>query len=425
MEKIFFETESFKNQFNNFDFDKVLQQHTTPFFLYSGEALEARYEFIKNCITWKDVSVFYAMKANYNPDILTLLMRAGCGIDAVSPAEVFLALRCGFAPDKIIFTSNNSTSDEIDEVHATGVLINIDSLSRLEKFGIAHPGSDVCLRFNCDVVAGEHPHIMTGGTKTKFGILLSDKARALEICSRCNLTVVGVHNHTGSGIADKAKLIESMKNLLAIVTPKDFPDLEFADFGGGFKVPYHPDEKEVDYNSLGSAMGEIFAEFCASFGRELRLYIEPGKFITSDCGLFIVQVNTLKDNRGRLIAGVNSGFPHLIRPILYHAYHHIVNLSNPAGKQKVYDICGNICESGDCFAVDREIAEIREGDYLAIMNAGAYCHAMASVYNLRPLPAEVFCYKGKMSGSRALSNRELADSIFDRHKGSAFTFQNI
>jgi len=417
MEKIFFETESFKNSFNEVNIDEILHQRQTPFFLYSGEALEARYVFIKNCIQWKDVSVFYAMKANYNPDILGLLMRAGCGIDAVSPAEVFLALRCGFAPEKIIFTSNNTTSAEIDEIYETGVLINIDSLSRLEKFGNAHRGAKICLRFNCDVVAGEHPHIMTGGTKTKFGILLSDKTRALEICGRYNLTVTGVHNHTGSGIADKSKLIESMKNLLSILTPQDFPDLEFADFGGGFKVPYHPGEKEVDYDSLGSAMGELFTDFCAGFGRDLHLYIEPGKFMTSDCGLFIVQVNTLKDNRGRLIAGVNSGFPHLIRPILYHAYHHIVNLSNPAGEQKVYDVCGNICESGDCFAVDREIAEIREGDYLAIMNAGAYCHAMASVYNLRPIPAEVFLYKGSISASGAISNRGLADAIYDNYYG--------
>ncbi|MBN1501308.1 MAG: diaminopimelate decarboxylase [Spirochaetes bacterium] len=375
------------------DLTEALKRYETPFFLYSGESIINRYNFIKQFIKWKNIKIFYAMKSNYHPQILEILRNEGCGIDAVSPAEVFLALKCGFTPDRVIFTSNNSTDEEISEISRTGVLINIDSLSRLEKYGRKYQGTDICLRFNTDVVAGEHSHIQTGGPKTKFGILLSDVEKVLQICGKYSLKVIGVHKHAGSGISDKSKFIQSMKNLLSIALKENFPDLKFIDLGGGFKVKYHPEEADVDYDEFGETAGNVFKEFCDNYGRQLSLYIEPGKFLTSEAGIFLVQVNTLKKNKERNIAGVNSGFTHLMRPVLYNAYHHIINISNPDGELRVYDICGNICESGDCFAVDRLIPEIREGDFLAIMNAGAYCFSMASIYNMRPLPREIFFIK--------------------------------
>jgi len=209
-------------------------------------------------------------------------------------------------------------------------------------------------------------------------------------------------------------VFQSMKNIMAIATAKNFPKLKFLDFGGGFKVPYEPNEIPIDYLEMGAEITRLFSEYCTEYGRELEMYFEPGKYIVAEAGYLLVEVNTIKDNNGRIIVGCNSGFPQLIRPMLYDAYHHIVNLSNPHGEPKLYDICGNICETGDRFAEQREIAEIREGDILSIENSGAYCYSMGSVYNLRPMPAEVVASQGKLKLVRkALTNEALIDSILN------------
>ena len=247
---------------------------------------------------------------------------------------------------------------------------------------------------------------------SKFGILLEDVHKAVAIAKENNIRIVGLHEHTGSGLADTGKVFESMENLLKIVNPVDFPDLEFIDFGGGFKARYSPDEAVIDYVEFGKKAIEMFKEACDSYGSKLKLYFEPGKYTVAESGCMVIQVNTIKNNKGRLIVGTNSGFPHLIRPVFYDAYHHVVNLSNPSGEPKVYDIYGNTCESGDCFAKEREIQEIRVGDYLAIMNAGAYCRSMASEYNLRPLPSEYLVYNEELiTSKKKLTHEELADRI--------------
>ncbi|MHA1820653.1 MAG: diaminopimelate decarboxylase, partial [Promethearchaeota archaeon] len=261
---------------------------------------------------------------------------------------------------------------------------------------------------------GENEKVQTAGALTKFGILMEDIDKAKEIINKYNLKVIGIHEHTGSGIAETEKVFQSMKNTLSIAKKEDFPDLQFIDFGGGFKVPYHPEEKRIDYKSFGREIVRIFKEFCDDYGRELEMYFEPGKYIVAESGYLVLQVNTLKNNRGRLIAGTDSGFSHLIRPMLYDAYHHIINITNPEGTIKKYDICGNICESGDCFAFQRDIAELHEGDIIAVQNAGAYCYSMASIYNLRPLPPEVLVENKKPRLVRKrMSNDELAEYIYN------------
>ena len=270
----------------------------------------------------------------------------------------------------------------------------------------------MCLRINPDVQAGENIKVATAGALSKFGILLEDVHKAISIAKENNIKIVGLHEHTGSGLSDTGKVFESMENLLRIVNKTDFPDLEFIDFGGGFKARYSPDEAIIDYVEFGKKAIEMFAATCESYGSKLKLYFEPGKFTVAESGCMIIQVNTIKNNKGRLIVGTNSGFPHLIRPVFYDAYHHVVNLSNPNGQAFVYDIYGNTCESGDCFAKEREIQEIRVGDYLAIMNAGAYCRSMASEYNLRPLPAEYLIYNDELiTSKKKLTHEELADRI--------------
>lgn len=384
----------------------------TPFYIYDMNYIINKYERLKKCFPYKGVRVFYAMKANFNPHILKIMKENNFCLDTVSPAEVILAKKIGFDSKNILFTANNMTDAEMQVVKEQGVLFNIDSLYRLEAYGKAYPGSEVCLRMNPDVVAGENAKVATGGDLSKFGILLGDVQKAIAIAREYQLKIVGLHEHTGSGISDTGKVFESMKNLLAIVNPTDFPDLEFVDFGGGFKVPYEPDEKENDYEAFGEKALALFKEHCDKYGKELKMYFEPGKFTVADSGCMVVQANTVKNNKGRLIVGTDSGFPHLIRPVLYGAYHHVVNLSNPKGEEKIYDIYGNTCESGDCFAMQRSLPEIRPGDYLAIMNAGAYCRAMASEYNLRPLPAEYVIYNEEViTAKKKLTHEELAERI--------------
>ena len=324
----------------------------------------------------------------------------------------FWRLKLVLLPKNIIYTANNVTDDEVRQVKESGVLMNIGSLSRLEKFGKEFPGSEICLRFNPDVVDGAHAKIMTGGDLTKFGILLQDVDVVKEIVAKYNLKVVGLHEHTGSGLQHTSSVFKSMENLMAIATPENFPELRFMDFGGGFKVPYEPDEKKVDYVKMGAEITRLFSEFCEKYGRELEMYFEPGKFIVAESGYMLVTVNTIKENKGRLMVGCNSGFPQLIRPMFYEAYHHIVNLSNPDAAIDTYDICGNICETGDLFAERREMAQIREGDVLSIENAGAYCYSMGGVYNLRAMPSEVFVKDGEAKLARkGLKTSELIDMI--------------
>jgi len=387
-------------------------KYGTPLFVYDGDMIVQRYNDLYNYIKWPQLKIHYAMKANYNFNLLKMLNEAGASLDTVSPAEVLLALKAGFPKERIIYTANNMTAPEVDEVVKHGVLMNIGSLSELERFGSKYSGSRICLRFNPDVVDGEAAGLMTAGDLAKFGILLKDIEKAKAIVSKYNLNVIGLHEHTGSGLQHTESVFKSMKNIMALATPANFPDLEFLDFGGGFKVPYKPDEKRVDYVAMGAEITRLFSEFCKNYGKELKMYFEPGKFIVAEAGYLLVEVNTLKDNNSRLIAGCNSGFPQLIRPVFYGAYHEVLNLSNPGGTPKVYDVCGNICETGDRFAEQRELPEISEGDILAIKNAGAYCYAMGGVYNLRPMPAEVLVYKGRAElARRKLSNAELVNSI--------------
>ncbi len=394
----------------------LCKKQGTPFFVYDIDIALARYREIDQAILWPKKKTHYAMKANYNVDLLKALKGAGAGIDAVSAAEVILALRLGFKPRDILYTANSMSDDDMRFVNKLGVLLNIDSLSCLERFGKLFPGSDVCVRFNPDVIAGENEKVQTSGDTTKFGIHVEEAPKVLKIAKAHKLKIVGLHEHIGSGIDNTAKFSKGMDDLLKLALCGEFTDLRFMDFGGGFKAPYHPGEKRIDYAAFGKKVTKKFAAFCKQYGRELELYFEPGKYVAAECGMLVVRANTVKRNRHKLIAGTDSGFGHLIRPVLYGAYHHIVNLSNPKGKPKSYDICGNICESGDLFAQNRKIPEIREGDYLGILNAGAYCFSMASIYNLRPLPSELIVHNGKASvSSKALSPEELADEIIKKY----------
>ncbi|MBT7903197.1 diaminopimelate decarboxylase [Candidatus Woesearchaeota archaeon] len=410
---------------------EAAQKFKTPLYVYDGNLIKTRYRELNhslNCATDVKTKLFYAMKANYNPSILKLLLNEGAGIDAVSPAEVMLALEVGFFPNQILFTANKITDEEMRLVKSTGVLFNIGSISRLKKYCKEFPKSSVCIRFNPMIVAGETEKVRTGGENSKFGIFISQLDQVLEITRSADVKIVGVHEHTGSGIPEMVQMKAGMQNLLDIVTPKNFPDLIFVDFGGGFKVPYTPGEEKINYDLFGKDATQIFLnrtkDFYTQFNRRIEMWFEPGKYLVAESGNLLVEVTAIKHNPHKTFAGTNSGFPQLIRPMFYQAYHHIINLTANQDNQRrnncdeiskqihQYDIVGNICESGDCFGVNREMEEIHEGDILSIQTAGAYCYSMGSVYNLRVMPAEVMFLNNSITLIRKrLTEQELVAQI--------------
>lgn len=334
----------------------------------------------------------YAAKALNNISILRLMNSLGSGLDTVSIQEVQLGLHAGFTPEDIIFTPNGVSLEEIEQAAALGVQINIDNLSILEQFGSKHPDIPVCIRINPHVMAGGNSNISVGHIDSKFGISIHQIPHILRIVDLTQMKVNGIHMHTGSDILDIDVFLYASEILFD--TAMHFKDLEFLDFGSGFKVPYKENDIQTNIEELGEKLGGRFNEFCKRFGRPLTLAFEPGKFLVSEAGYFLAKVNVVKQTTSTVFAGVDSGFNHLIRPMLYGSTHQIENLSNPNGKERYYSVVGYICET-DTFGSNRRIREITEGDILCFRNAGAYCFTMASNYNSRYRPAEVLWMDGQ------------------------------
>jgi len=329
--------------------------------------------------------LLYAMKANPHPAIAKIILDEGIHMETVSAGEVKIAETIGV--EDSFFTANNMTDDEMMTVGIGSAMMNIGELSRLEKLGKAFPGKSVSIRMNPNVGAGHHEHVVTAGADAKFGCQLDDVPEILEIAKRHDLKIVGLHQHIGSGFLDMEKFEEAISQILPLA--KHFEHLEFVNVGGGLGVAYQPGERSIDFEVFQNVVVRSLKAFQASMEREVEIWFEPGRYLTAESGVLLIQVNTLKTLGDRVFVGTNSGFNHLLRPAMYQAYHGIYNLSNPEGQGKTYSIAGNICESGDLFAKDREIQEIREGDILAVLDTGAYGMSMASTYNSRMLPAEV------------------------------------
>jgi diaminopimelate decarboxylase len=373
---------------------KVAEKFDSPVYVYNAEKIISQYKRLVNAFKPIDIKVKYACKALNNTSILKLLKNEGSGLDTVSINEVKLGLRAGFQADEIIFTPNCVAFEEIQEAVSLGVHINIDNISILEQFGSAY-GNEVpcCVRLNPHILAGGNNKISTGHIDSKFGISIHQLRHVLRIIKTYGMQINGLHMHTGSDILDSGVFLQGAEILFDAA--KDFPDLKFIDFGSGFKVAYKPNDITTDIEELGRALGERFLVFCKEYGRDLELWFEPGKYIVSESGSFLVKANIIKQTTATVFVGVDSGLNHLIRPMLYDSYHHITNISNPDGKERIYTIVGNICET-DTFAWDRKLHEVREGDILCFNNAGAYGITMSSNYNARFRPAEVLIHKGQM-----------------------------
>jgi diaminopimelate decarboxylase len=368
----------------------LAEEFGTPLYVYHAEKIKQQYEKLTQAFQRTNAVFFYACKALTNINILRYIKSLGANIDCSSINEVKLALHAGFTPDRILYTSNGIAFSEVQEAKELGVIINIDSISNLEKFGLEYGHSyPVGLRLRPNIMAGGNLKISTGHAKSKFGIPVEHIDQVVKVVEQYNICIHDLHIHTGSEIKDVEVFVKGIEVLFDIIP--HFKELKFIDLGGGFKVPYQEGDTETDMNLLAQRVEELFAAHPEA--SKLQVWFEPGKFLVSECGYFITKVNVLKQTPAAEFVSVDSGFNHLIRPMFYDAYHHIENISHDA-KKKIYSVVGNICET-DTFAWDRELNEVREGDYLVFYNAGAYGFEMSSNFNSRLKPAEVFWKDGK------------------------------
>ncbi len=375
------------------DLVQLAETFGAPLYVYDAEKIATQYNRLTKAFSKvENLRINYAMKALSNLSILQLLKNMGSGLDTVSIQEVLLGLHTGYEADKIFFTPNGVSLEEIEAVAAMGVQINIDNLSVLEQFGTKYPTTPVCIRINPHVMAGGNSNISVGHIDSKFGISIHQLPHLIRIVENTKMNIVGIHMHTGSDILDIEVFLYAAEILFDAA--KNFKNLDFLDFGSGFKVPYKKNDIETDIEELGKKLTKRFNNFCAEYGKNLTLIFEPGKFLVSEAGHFLAKVNVVKQTTSTVFAGVDSGFNHLIRPMLYGAQHHIENISNPKGKERFYSVVGYICET-DTFASNKKIAEIKEGDILCFKNAGAYCFSMSSNYNSRYKPAEVLWLNGE------------------------------
>ncbi|SNR34208.1 diaminopimelate decarboxylase [Lutibacter agarilyticus] len=371
----------------------LTEKYGSPLYVYDANIIESQYHRMVNAFSSvKSLNINYAVKANSNINILKVLKNLDAGVDCVSIQEVLLAIEAGFEVNKIFFTPSGISIEEMEKATALGVQITLDSLSVTQKFGEKHPNIPICLRINPHVMAGGNHKISVGHIDSKFGISIHQIEDVKKIISETGLKVIGIHMHTGSDIYNIEAFLTATEILLNTV--KEFDTIEFVDFGSGFKVPYKEGDIETNIEEMGETLSKRFNDFCTEYGRDLTLIFEPGKFLVSAAGCLLVKVNVVKPTPNIVFIGVDSGLNHLLRPMMYDSYHHITNISNPEGKEKIYDIVGYICEN-DTFGSNRSISKISENDILCIHNAGAYSFSMASNYNSRYRPAEVMVYNGE------------------------------
>lgn len=372
---------------------ELANKYGSPLYVYDTNKIALQYNRLTNAFCdVKNLKLNYAVKALSNINILKFFKNLGAGLDTVSHQEVQLGLTTGIDPKKIIFTPNGVSLQEIEEVAKLGVQINIDNLSILEQFGQKHPNIPVCIRINPHIMAGGNSKISVGHIDSKFGISIHQVPHIKRVVENTGMNINGIHMHTGSDILDIDTFLRATEILFDVA--KQFDNIDFIDFGSGFKVPYKEGDISTDIEQLGIQLSARFNQFCEEYGKEITLMFEPGKFLVSEAGVFLAKVNVVKQTTSTVFAHIDSGFNHLVRPMMYNSYHHITNISNTTGKDRYYSVVGYICET-DTFGSNRRISEISEEDILCFHNAGAYCYSMASNYNSRYLPAEVMLVDGK------------------------------
>lgn len=391
--------------------ETLMQEYGSPLYVYEESVLRSQFRQLSSGFPEGLLEIHYSMKANSNPSLLKILREEGSSIDAVSEFEVRLALESGFEPQQIIFTGNNNSLAEIEYCVEQEVSVNLGSLVLLEKFGQRFPQTSVSVRINPGIGAGHHAHCITGGPDSKFGIYHDQIDAALALATKYKLTLNGVHSHIGTGIYSAEPMLEAMEMILAVA--EKFPDLEFIDFGGGFGIPYRPEQQALDMKDLSQKMTRRFTEFRQCYGREITMKIEPGKLLVGPAGILLTTVTNITDTPKHRFVGVDSGFNHLLRPTLYGSYHKILNASRYSDDEEDVVVVGYICESGDIFSrsgdeIERKLPSPVIGERLAFLDAGAYGFSMSSQYNSRPRPAEVLVNQGQ---SRLIRRAETFEDL--------------
>jgi diaminopimelate decarboxylase len=375
------------------DISEIARQFGTPLYVYDAEKIRFQVESMKKAFDGLDLKINFAVKALSNLSVLRLMKKLGTALDVVSIQEAELGLMAGFGPEEILYTPNSVSFDEIKAAVKMGLKINIDNISILEQFGHEfHDTVPICIRINPHIMAGGNANISTGHIDSKFGISIMQLRHAERVIKTNNMKITGLHMHTGSDILNAEAFLQAINILFDVA--RQFPHLEFIDFGSGFKVAYREDDVVTDITDLGNRLSAAFNSFCKDYGRKISVWFEPGKYLVSEAGLLLVRANVIKTTPATVFVGVNSGMNHLIRPMMYGAHHDIVNISNPAGTTRIYSVVGYICET-DTLGSDRKMNEVREGDILAVKNAGAYGYSMSSNYNSRLRPAEVMVIGGE------------------------------
>ncbi len=393
-------------QIQGVDLLSVAEEFGTPLYVYDADMIKSQYHRLVDAFKPVDVKIKYACKALTNMNVMRLLRKEGSGLDTVSIQEVYLGLEAGFQPEEILYTPNCVSFDEIKKAAEIGVHINIDNISILEQFGNVFKGDiPCCIRINPHIMAGGNTHISVGHIDSKFGISIYQVPHVVRVVNTYGIKVNGLHMHTGSDILDAQVFLNGAE--LLFNAAQNFKDLEFMDFGSGFKVAYREGDVTTNVEAIGAQISERFQRFCSEYGRDLELWFEPGKFLVSEAGFFLMKANVIKQTTSTVFVGVDSGQNHMIRPMMYDAYHHITNVSNPSGTERVYSVVGYICET-DTLGYDRLLNEVREGDVLAIHNGGAYAFSMSSNYNSRYRPAEVMIVDGK---AHLIRKRESFDDL--------------
>jgi diaminopimelate decarboxylase len=399
-----------KYQIGGFTPENLVRKYGSPVYVYDTAVIKNKYEALQAAFkSVPKVRINFACKSLTNISILKYVRKLGSCLDTVSIQEIQLAIHAGFAPQQIGFTPSGVTWQEIQEAVSLGVKIHLDSIPLLEKFGIAYGSSyPIGIRINPHIMAGGNLKISTGHKNSKFGISILQMKEVLSVAAKTGLIIEGLHQHTGSEIKDAETFAEVCEAILHAA--KDFKDLTYIDLGGGFKVAYKKGDIATDLTKVGELVGELFNNFCKSYGRSLELVWEPGKYLVAESGYFLTTVNVVKHNPEISFAGLDTGLNHLIRPMFYDAYHEIINTSNQDGEKFTYNVVGYICET-DTFAADRLLPELREGDIVCFENAGAYCYTMSSNYNSRFRPPEVLIYEGK---DYMIRERESIEDILNK-----------
>lgn len=375
-----------------FSVAELTQKYGSPLYVYDADKMKSQFDRLNQAFSYPKFKICYACKALNNLSVLTWFKNIGAGLDAVSIQEVHMGIKAGFNPQEILFTPNMVSWEEMQEAIKLGVHINVDHIELLEQIAEFHPGTPVCIRINPHIAAGGHKNISVGHIDSKFGISIHQMPLVERLVKTLNIPVEGLHMHTGSDILESDVFLLGADILLSMAE-RFSETLSYLDFGSGFKVKYKDQDIETDMEELGQKLMKKIIQFNQKIGKEITVIFEPGKFLVSESGYFITKVNTVKQTTSTVFVGVNSGFNHLIRPMFYDAYHEIINATNPQGREKIYTVVGNICET-DTFGWNRKLNEVRVGDLLVIKNAGAYCFTMSSNYNGRNKPAEVLIHQG-------------------------------